>query len=34
MREPLVAIALITVLCSTAVAGPKEEALQVVEKWA
>ncbi len=33
MRELLVAIALITSLCSTAIAGPKEEALQVLEKW-
>jgi len=34
MRELLVAIALITALCSIALAGPKEEALQVLEKWA
>src|SRR6266853_4960075 len=33
MRELLVAVALITSLCSTAIAGPKEEALQVLEKW-
>jgi len=33
MRELLVAIALIASLCSTAIAGPKEEALQVLEKW-
>lgn len=36
MRElPVVvlAFALITSLCSTAIAGPKEDALQVVEKW-
>ena len=33
MRKLLVAIALITWLCSTAIAGPKEEALQVLEKW-
>jgi uncharacterized protein (TIGR02246 family) len=33
MRELLVAIALITSLCSTAIAGPKEEVLQVLEKW-
>ncbi len=33
MRELLVAIALITLFCSTAIAGPKEEALQVLEKW-
>jgi uncharacterized protein (TIGR02246 family) len=34
MREILVAVALFTSLCSTAIAGPKEDALQVVEKWA
>ena len=33
MRELLVAIALVASLCSTAIAGPKEEALQVLEKW-
>ena len=33
MRELLVAVALIASLCSTAIAGPKEEALQVVENW-
>src|SRR3989442_13373746 len=33
MRKLLVAVALITSLCSTAIAGPKEEALQVLEKW-
>jgi uncharacterized protein (TIGR02246 family) len=33
MRELLVAIALITSLCSTAIAEPKEEVLQVLEKW-
>jgi len=33
MRELLVAVALIISLCSTAIAGPKEEALQVLEKW-
>src|SRR5437867_12118456 len=33
MRELLVAVALITSLCSTAIAGPKEEALQILEKW-
>lgn len=33
MRELVVAIALVTSLCSTAVAGPKEETLQVLEKW-
>jgi len=34
MREMLIAIALLASLCSTANAGPKEDALQVVEKWA
>lgn len=33
MRELLVAIALIASLCSTALAGPKEDALEVLEKW-
>ena len=36
MRELLrvvLAFAVITSLCSTAIAGPKEDALQVVEKW-
>jgi uncharacterized protein (TIGR02246 family) len=33
MRVLLVAVALITSLCSTAIAGPQEEALQVLEKW-
>jgi len=33
MRELLLAIALVTSLCSTAIAGPKEEALQVLERW-
>ena len=33
MRELLVAVALFASLCSAAVAGPKEEALQVLEKW-
>jgi uncharacterized protein (TIGR02246 family) len=33
MRKYLVAVALFASLCSAAVAGPKEEALQVVEKW-
>jgi len=33
MRKLLVAVALITSVCSTAIAGPKEEALQVLEKW-
>ena len=34
MREMLIAVALFASLCSTATAGPKEDALQVVEKWA
>ena len=34
MREVLIAIALFVSLCSNSVAGPKEDALQVVEKWA
>lgn len=33
MRELVVAIALTASLCSTALAGPKEDALEVVEKW-
>ena len=33
MRKLIVAIALLISLCSAAIAGPKEEALQVVEKW-
>ena len=33
MRKFLVAVALFASLCSAAVAGPKEEALHVVEKW-
>jgi uncharacterized protein (TIGR02246 family) len=33
MRELLVAIALVASLCSTALAGPKEDALEVLEKW-
>ena len=34
MRKSLLAVALFGSLCSTAIAGPKEDALQVVEKWA
>ena len=34
MREMLIAVALLASLCSTAIAGPKEDALQVVERWA
>jgi uncharacterized protein (TIGR02246 family) len=34
MRKTLVAAALFASLCSTAMAGPKEAALQVVEQWA
>lgn len=33
MRELLVAIALFVSLCSAVIAGPKEDALQVVDKW-
>jgi uncharacterized protein (TIGR02246 family) len=33
MRKLLVAVSLITLVCSTATAGPKEDALQVLEKW-
>lgn len=33
MRKFLIAGALFASLCSTAIAGPKEEALQVLEKW-
>jgi uncharacterized protein (TIGR02246 family) len=33
MRELLCAVALFAALCSTVIAGPKEEALQVLEKW-
>jgi len=33
MRKLLIAVALFISLCSAAVAGPKEEALQIVEKW-
>ena len=33
MRKLLVAVALLGSLCSTAIAGPKEDALQVLEKW-
>jgi hypothetical protein len=33
MRVNLFAIALLTALSSAAIAGPKEEALQVLEKW-
>lgn len=34
MRKMLIAVALLVSLCSTAIAGPKEDALQVVEEWA
>ena len=34
MRNLLIAIVLFDSLCSTVIAGPKEDALQVVEKWA
>ena len=33
MRKLLIAVALFASLCSTATAGPKEDALQVLEKW-
>lgn len=33
MRKLLLAAALFALLCSTATAGPKEDALQVLEKW-
>jgi len=33
MRNLLVAVVLFASLCSTAIAGPKEDALQVLEKW-
>jgi uncharacterized protein (TIGR02246 family) len=33
MHKLLVAVALLASLCSPAVAGPKEEALQVVQNW-
>jgi uncharacterized protein (TIGR02246 family) len=34
MREILIAVALLASLCQPAIAGPKEDALQVVEQWA
>jgi uncharacterized protein (TIGR02246 family) len=33
MRKLLIAVALFASLCSTVSAGPKEDALQVLEKW-
>lgn len=33
MRKLLLAAVLFASLCSTAIAGPKEDALQVLEKW-
>ena len=33
MRKLLIAVALFVPLCSTVIAGPKEDALQVLEKW-
>ena len=33
MRNVLIAVALLASLCSTAIADPKVEALQVVDKW-
>jgi hypothetical protein len=34
MPNLLIAVGLLASVCSTAIAGPKEEALQVVESWA
>lgn len=34
MRKLLITVAFFASLCSTAIAGPGEDALQVVEKWA
>jgi uncharacterized protein (TIGR02246 family) len=34
MRQMVIVIALLASFCSAAFAGPKEDALQVVEKWA
>ena len=34
MSKLLIAAGLFASLCSTAIAGPKEDALQIVEKWA
>jgi uncharacterized protein (TIGR02246 family) len=34
MPKSLFAVVLFASLCSTAIAGPKEDALQVVERWA
>ena len=34
LREILISVTLLVSLCSSAIAGPKEDALQVVEKWA
>jgi uncharacterized protein (TIGR02246 family) len=34
MRQLLLAVALFGSLCSTAIAGPADDALQVVQKWA
>src|SRR5437899_12814014 len=33
MRKLLITVALFGSLCTTATAGPKEDALQVLEKW-
>src|SRR5260221_672983 len=33
MHKLIVAVTLLASLCSTAIAGPKEDALQVLEKW-
>ena len=34
MRELMISVLLFASLCPTAIAGPKEDAVQVVEKWA
>jgi uncharacterized protein (TIGR02246 family) len=34
MRNLLIAVGLLASLCSTTIAGPKEDALQVVDRWA
>ena len=33
MRKLLIAVALFASLCSTAIAGPKEDAFDILEKW-
>jgi uncharacterized protein (TIGR02246 family) len=34
MRNLLIAVGVLASLCSTTIAGPKEDALQVVDRWA